>query len=248
MLHLCDACDTIDRKRYDDVQAVDRESVFHVRALLAPMNGARVTHEDLRDGSFGAVRVGQEAQRRRERLELSNGCWGEVNRKVLRRSLNQPMRYSRIRQSIAVGERHVRLHVEDGRAVHEVDAAQVQRVATYALKLHQGEPNRIWPVRRSRGEETILGAVAAQRWTFDLVAAFPLRWKTKTIQTCEKASSPSSACAALRPLVKFSLRVAAEEGHTQPCRGVPFFSTKIVCSRPMGRARKRSSSQIALGA
>ena len=93
-----------------------------------------------------------------------------------------------------------------------------------------------------------VGCGIAAGLTFDLAAALPLRWKTKTTHKCEKAARPSSACDAFIPVGRRSLRVATEDGHTQPCRGVPFFSTKQVCNRPIGRARKRSSVQMAFGA
>ena len=62
----------------------------------------------------------------------------------------------------AVGVGQVGLYIENGSAMDEVDAAEMQRVANDAVKLYQGEADGVGAVGRARAEQT--DGFAAKTW------------------------------------------------------------------------------------
>ena len=84
-----------------------------------------------------------------------------------------------------------------------------------------------------RHAKTPVGAPSSRGGrTFALTAAPPFRSNTQRSHTCEKALSPSAACAGLVPQRR--RRRARADGATLGWRGVPFFSAKQLSIHPIG--------------
>ncbi len=141
---------------------------------------------------------------------------------------------ARPRLGVRVGVRDVRLEIEDGGAVEQVHAAHVNGPPTDPVDGHGAQADRVWAVRRTRGEDPSL-AIAPRRQDLRLPAPPLLHVPVK--------DEDDPRVRPRREPVERVLEAAAREeldrgGDVRGERGLPG------CGAPLGERRTNDANRL----
>eukprot|EP00962_Isochrysis_galbana_P028744 scaffold9115_cov115-Isochrysis_galbana.AAC.7 len=222
------------------VDAVELEVIHLLRTLLLPINGPGVGRQCLNEGCFRPVGIppeeaqglgrspailrsrAQGPQRRagfgREAGAATPRGIGSVRAVEPRRPrppVGRPTGHTHAGRRRSVGIGHVRLDVQNGRAVAQVPPVEIQHVGLHRAQRYQRQPDRVWAVGRAARKHARCATVHARRSRLGL--------------------DGFSAVAVEHPQQPDHTRSRAGAAGTIPgCRGVPFLQTKADSTNPIG--------------